>query len=290
MAVLSDAVEIWDYIPPEPANAVTLGDRYVVVVDGSRDEFAVFDAVNETSDAFSGCGKMSTTSTTGVRRNVVEHGGYAYTVGYVGSWSIIRIGPNGGVATKSIPNTSYGGVQFATVGISGGNLWYGWGSSQIRVGWMDPTSWTITQVATSGNYRIACTPTTVYQHGTKRWDGATGVALADGPSLDLGIIGNPQVDGNIFWGAFTSNFRELDLTTGTVTTHAAGISLTNASVCHGPNNLIYANQTASPYTGLAVIDKTNKTVGNWDYPIGRTSRLTLAYAAGYMWALAGETP
>lgn len=294
MAVLPDAVEIWDYIPPEPAVAAVISDRYVIVVDGARDEFAVFDVVNETSDAFSGCGKMiQSGSTTGVRRNVVSHGGYAYTVGYVGSWSIIRIGPNGGVTTKPIPNTNYGGAALATVGISGGNLWYGWriatDYSSFRVGWVDLTSWAITQATGAGDYRIACTPTTVYQYGTKRWNGSTGVALADGPYISFNL-GNPQVDGNILWGVSGSNFLALDLTTGDVTTYGTGISFTGASVCHGPNNLVYLNQTASPYTGLAVIDKTNKTVGTWDYPIGRTSRLTLAYAAGYMWALAGEIP
>lgn len=43
MAVLPDAVEIWDYVPEWPSAPAVLSDRWIVVADNKADEFLIFD-------------------------------------------------------------------------------------------------------------------------------------------------------------------------------------------------------------------------------------------------------
>lgn len=303
MSVITSAVEIWDYVPEWPSPPAVLSDRWIVVADNRVDEFLIFDTETETSAAFSGIGKLYTrTAEITYTRPIIEYGGYAWAVGSYGSpvgvLSLCRIDHTGNVTHV---NVGGGGIPLHTFGgaiaADGGNIWVSIAAADFAeslkvsfFGFVDPTTMTATKVSTALNPVWFTAGNGVVARASARWDSTDGTPLANGNNIAQ-TAGNPTLDGVNQW-TISSNGKNVDTinqTDNTKITTSPGIASPSIPQ-YGPHNLMYTTEQASPNTGLAVIDRTIRNVGAWNFPIARTNRLSVAYANGKMWAFSGEDP
>lgn len=284
MAVIQDAVEIEDYVPANPSNAVVIDDRWIICVHQTADEFMVFDAKNRTSKACSGIGIA------GTRRYVCTDGESAYTVGTDGgniSFKIINVD---GSVDSVIIGTASGSTDLSSLNIQSNNLWaVGLGVSGPPIRRMDLDT---RVVYSSGGWNMAGYDGYEWSLSSKNRMYADGSGTA--PSSEnsrSATLGNPDSDDGYHWSTNTTYVRKLNLETGVGVDfiHNFGGNQSNIPA-YGPNRLVYVTQTVSPYEDLFVISRDYATWVKYTFPTPRTNRTAIAYAQGKMWAFSGEDP
>lgn len=291
MAVIQDAVEIEDYVPANPSNAVVIDDRWIICVHQTADEFMVFDAKNRTSKAYSGIGTGS-----GVR-TIASAFGYAWVLSNGPVTALCRMGIDGSVISYYIgPGTFWSNYRSYVDTTSEGLVILGAGTAAGTAAFQNVLfNVEEEEVINVSGLKIntnAIVYDDVIYSGLVRVDAITGIKLSDSPSsvpsAELKMPGNTP-GGKYGANSYSYSFIKIDPVTTSVSMSINPIQ-PNTIPAFGPYNLIYSSVSNAPNTKCIVFNSGLTSYKVVDFPTPRTNRKAIAYAQGKMWAFAGEDP